>query len=84
MDESVKALQTMAAANSPEAKLGTQAELVKQAYETTLANWRELAELTAKSNAEAAELISNRVSESFDELTAALKPTNGKAVATKK
>ena len=84
MDESVKAMQTIAAAKTPEAKFGTQAELVKQAYEASLANWRELAELTTKSNTEAAEVITKRVSESFDELTAALKPANGKAVASKK
>ena len=89
MDESVKALQTIAAAGTPEAKFGQQAELAKQAYESSIANLREIAELTTKSNAEAAEVLSKRVSESFDELKAAFAPvapkaTNGKAPAAKK
>ncbi len=84
MEDSVKAMQSIASADTPEAKLGKQAEVVKEAYETSIANWRELAELTTKSNSEAAEVITKRVSESIDELTSALKPANGKAVSAKK
>ena len=89
MDESVKALQSIASAGTPEAKFGQQAELAKQAYEASLANLREIAELTTKSNTEAAEVLTKRVSETFDELKAAfatieVKAPNGKVPAVKK
>ena len=83
MDESVKAMQAVASANTTEAKFGTQAELAKQAYENSVANMREIAELTTKSNSEAAEVITKRISESFDELQAAFAQTNGKAATGK-
>jgi len=83
MDETVKALQSIAAADTPEAKLTKQAEVAKEAYEHSLANWRELAELTSKSNSEAADLISKRVSESFDELKAAFGKKPATAAAKK-
>ena len=49
--------------------------LAKEAYEAALANLRELSEMASKSNGEAADLISNRVSESFGEFTGELKKT---------
>ena len=84
MDETVKGLQSIAAAETPEAKLTKQAEVVKEAYEHGLANWRELSELTAKSNTEAADVISKRVSESFDEVRAAFKKPASATVSSKK
>ncbi len=53
---------------SPEEKVAKQADLVKTAFEKALANMKELAELVAKSNTEAANVISKRVSESLEEL----------------
>ena len=47
-----------------------QADLVKLAFEKALSNARELAELVAKSNSEAAEVINKRVSESLEEVKA--------------
>ena len=79
MDDSVKAMQTLAAAETPEAKLTKQAEIAKEAYEISVANWREIAEMTSKSNTEAVTVINKRVTESLDELKSAFKkPTNAK------
>lgn len=62
-------------ASSPEDKAAKQAELVKAAFEKTLANARELSEMVAKSNSEAADVLSKRVSESLDELKSAIAKT---------
>ena len=45
----------------------------RKAIEKAIADMKELAELLAKSNTEAAEIVSKRVSASFDELKGALK-----------
>ncbi|WP_026870891.1 phasin family protein [Inquilinus limosus] len=61
------------AAGAPEEKLAKQTELAKAAFEKAIADMKELAELLAKSNTEAAEIVSKRVSASFDELKTVLK-----------
>ena len=55
-------------ASSPEERVTKQADLAKAAYEKVLGNMKELAEMLAKSNTEAAEVITARISESLDEL----------------
>ena len=55
-------------ASSPEERVSKQADLAKAAYEKVLGNMKELAEMLAKSNTEAAEVITSRISESLDEL----------------
>lgn len=70
----------MAAAGTPEEKIVRQVELVKQAYESALSNTRELAEIAAKSNGEAMEVISGRVSDTLDEIKAVTR----KATSSKK
>ena len=65
------------AAGSPEDKVAKQADLVKSAFEKALANSRELAELVARSNAEAAEVVSKRFSESLEELKVAIAKSKG-------
>lgn len=45
-----------------------QVEVMKTAFEHTLTNMQELAELVAKSNAEAAQTINKRIGESLDEI----------------
>jgi phasin family protein len=60
-------------AGAPEEKLAKQTELAKSAFEKAIADMKELAELLAKSNTEAAEIVSKRVSASFDELKGVLK-----------
>ena len=55
-------------ASSPEERVSKQADLAKTAYEKVLGNMKELAEMLAKSNTEAAEVITSRISESLEEL----------------
>ncbi len=73
MEESAEVVKQMTAAGKPEDKLAEQAELMKHTYEQSLANFRELAEMGAKSNGEAVEVLSRRVTESLDELKTAIK-----------
>ncbi len=72
LEETGTILTEALSAGSPEDKAAKQAELVKTAFEKALSNMKELAELVAKSNTEAANVISNRVSESLEELKSAL------------
>jgi phasin family protein len=54
--------------SAPEDRMAKQTELAKTAFETALANMRELAEMVTKANSEAFDVINRRVSESLDEL----------------
>jgi phasin family protein len=72
LEETGTILTEVLGAGSPEDKAAKQAELVKTAFERALSNMKELAELVAKSNNEAANVISKRVSEGLDELKSAL------------
>lgn len=72
LEETGSLLTEALSAGSPEDKAAKQAELVKTAFEKALSNMKELAELVAKSNNEAANVISKRVSEGLDELKTAL------------
>jgi len=53
---------------TPEEKMAKQTELVRLAFERTVTNMRELAEMIAKSNYEAADVLTQRVSDSLSEL----------------
>ncbi|HEY0834929.1 MAG TPA: phasin family protein [Azospirillum sp.] len=76
LEEAGNMMSGMMTAGSPEDKAAKQAEVVKAAFEKTLANMKELAEMVAKSNTEAADVLSKRVSESLEEVKTALaKPT---------
>lgn len=75
VEEASKAFAELNAAGTPQDKIVKQAELAKEAYEAALANLRELSEMASKSNGEAADLISSRVSESFGEFTGEVKKT---------
>lgn len=79
MDEATKAVREIAAPGQPAEKLAVQTEMLKDAYETVLANVRELTEITTKSNTEAADLLSHRFADSLDELKGVIKATNGAA-----
>ena len=70
MEQTSSMVSELMAAGSPEDKVAKQADLVKLAFEKALANARELAELVAKSNSEAADVINKRVSESLEEVKA--------------
>ncbi len=75
VEEASKAITELNAAGTPQDKLAKQAELLKAAYEASLGNLRELTEMATKSNGEAAELLTTRVSESFSEFTGEVKKT---------
>lgn len=75
VEDASKALSELNSAETPQDKLVKQVELAKQAYEGALANLQELAEIASKSNGEAANLLSARVSESFGEFTSEVKKT---------
>ena len=75
VEDASKALSELNAAETPQDKLVKQAELAKEAYEAAIANLRELTEMASKSNGEAADLISTRVSDCFGEFTSEFKKT---------
>ncbi|MGH7091839.1 MAG: phasin family protein [Stellaceae bacterium] len=62
------AFRDLTQAGAPEDRIAKNAEFAKQAFEKGIANARELAELFAKANSEALNVITRRVSESFDEI----------------
>ena len=68
IEDFTSALKEMMAAGSPENNAARHADIAKRTFERTIANMRELAELAAKSNAEAFEVINKRMVESIDEL----------------
>lgn len=72
-DEATKAVREMAKPGQPTEKLVAQTELIKEAYELALANLRELTEMTAKSNTEAADVLTHRFADSLDEIKGVLK-----------
>lgn len=76
MDEASKAVRELAKPGEPSEKWATQTEMLKEAYELALANLRELAEMSAKSNTEAADVLTHRFTASLDELKGALKQIN--------
>ena len=76
VEEMGKAFQHFANGGSPELKLAKQAELMKESYEAALANLRELAEMGAKSQAEAADVLNKRFTESLDEFKSAIETSS--------
>ena len=74
MAESTAAVKDLTA-GKPEDAFVKQAELMKQGFERSVATFQELAEMGAKSQSEAAEVINKRFSEGLDELKTAIKKT---------
>jgi phasin family protein len=68
MSETTKAIDAIAKAGSPPEAAAKQVELTKNAFEKSLSNMRELAEMVSKASQDAATTISGRVSESLDEI----------------
>jgi phasin family protein len=81
IDELSSVSKEFTAAGSAEDKLLKQTELAKSAFETAIANVRELSGLVQKASDEAVSVISKRVVDNFDEMKSALQP---KAAAAKK
>lgn len=72
VEETSSVISDILAAGSPEEKVSKQAELVKTAFEKALAHLKELSEMIAKSNGEAADILNKRVSEGLDEVKLAV------------
>ena len=78
MTEAAKVTQTLSSVGDPKDRLVKQTEPAKECYETACANFRELAEMNAKSGAEAIDPLANRVSESLDEVKTVIKTASAK------
>ena len=76
-------VKEITAENTPEEKMTRQAELVKNAYEKSVTNWRELADIIGQSGKDATDIINDRVNSSLTELKSALKK-NDKSGTQKK
>lgn len=72
-------MREAASADTPEANAGRQAELMRIALEKALQNMRELAELAAKSQNEAFEVVNRRMLESLEEFRRLAEQRRGKA-----
>jgi len=68
MDEVAQVSKDLAEPTAPQDKAAKQAELAKEAFERSLSNMRELAEMIAKANNEAFELLNKRFTQNLDEL----------------
>lgn len=67
VEDMTASVAEFATAGTPEAKVAKQADLTKASFERTLAGMRELSEMLAKSNAEAADIINKRIAAMLDE-----------------
>jgi phasin family protein len=72
MGEAVEASQELMKEGDPQAGAEKRFELARASFEAAIKNMRELAELAAKSNQEALEVINRRAVESFEEIKKAL------------
>jgi phasin family protein len=75
LEEMTKASGELMTAGGPEDAMAKQAEMTKRAFAKAITNMRELAELVAKSNNEACDVINKRVAEGLDELRDSIKHT---------
>lgn len=70
MEAASAAVKDLSASGTPQDAAAKQADLVKATYEKTLSDMKEIAEMVAKSNAEAAEAINARITASLEEIKA--------------
>src|SRR5512144_438982 len=68
MNQTAKSFDALAKAGSPPEAAAKQAELAKEAFEKAIGNMRELAEMVTKAQQGAIDMISNRISQSLDEI----------------
>jgi phasin family protein len=81
IEEASALVNAVMTADTPEEKMIKQAEGSKACVEKCLANAREVAETVARSNAQAMETVSNRLSEGLDEFRDIVRSSNGRAAA---
>jgi phasin family protein len=72
MSEAVEASRELMKEGDPQAGAQKRFELARASFEAAVKNMRELAELAAKSNQEALEVINKRAVESFEEIKKSL------------
>ena len=70
MAELTEAVRSLSTAEAPQTKAAKQAELLKVAYERSVANIKELSDLIQSSNNEALKLLNHRFTEAMDEIKA--------------
>ncbi|MCC7275823.1 MAG: TIGR01841 family phasin [Alphaproteobacteria bacterium] len=70
MEEATRMMGSLSQAGGPEQQMARQAEVAKTAFETAIANMREIAELVARANKDTFDVINKRVAESLDEVRA--------------
>ncbi|MBX9634592.1 MAG: phasin family protein [Magnetospirillum sp.] len=68
VDEVAQATKDISEPGSPQDKAAKQTEMTKDAFERSLGNMRELAEMIAKANNEAFELLNKRFTQNLDEI----------------
>ncbi len=78
MDESTSAMKGMMSGANKEDAAAKQADMAKDAFQRAVTNMRELAEMIAKSNGEAFDIINRRVSESLDEIKSTVVKTGAR------
>ena len=76
-DEIRQAYQGSGAVASPQEAAQKQGELVQESFGKAVTNLREMAEMVAKSNSEAFEVVNQRMNESMEEFKSLLKPGSG-------
>ncbi len=79
MAEIGEAVRSLATSETPQAKAARQAELLKAAYERSVANIKELSDMIQRSNEEALQLLHRRFTEAMDEVKALADKSGGKA-----
>lgn len=72
MQEVRRATEEISSAGAPEDKIAKQAELTKRGFENALAAAKELAEMMAKSQNEALDVINQRITGALDEFRGAI------------
>jgi phasin family protein len=68
LSEATSLVQGFNPAERPDEMMARQAELAKRAFESSVTNARELAEMIGKSSEEAFQIVQKRLSESLDEI----------------
>ena len=63
-------MQALTAAESPQDKAATQAELLKKAYERAVSNTKEMSDLIQRANGEAVGQLNQRFTEAMEEMKA--------------
>ncbi|MBC7906604.1 MAG: phasin family protein [Rhodospirillaceae bacterium] len=68
VDEVAQVAKDISEPGSPQDKAAKQTEIAKDAFERSLGNMRELAEMIAKANSEAFDLLNKRFTQNLDEV----------------